>query len=467
MKTLQFLGGAKSVTGSNYLLDLDGTRILIDCGLFQGSQYAEPLNYEKFPYDTTQIDAVVLTHAHTDHAGRLPKLFKEGFRGKVIATEATLELLKYALYDNMGLIADEAMRDQHPPLFDEKDMDGAFSLSEPLFYNQEIHVGKGVKIILHDAGHILGSSIVEIQYQGQKYYFTGDLGNPPMPLLNPPDFVHDANFVVIESAYGDRVHEDIGTRRKILSDAIKETVKDGGTLMIPSFAMERTQEIIYELNEMDRSGELKCSVPIFIDSPLAVKLTSVYKRFPDYFNDHTQKITKIDDIFNFPCLRYVISADDSKKISTILGPKVVIAGSGMSTGGRILHHQMKYLPDPKSTILFVGYQVQGSLGRKIVDGAKDVTIFGNRIPVRCKIKSIGGYSAHADQNQLLKWLKESSRGGKLEKIFVVQGEEKASSTLAYLAKNSLGIESIVPSVGDIYDLEGLKMSTNSENKLNI
>ncbi|KKR28679.1 MAG: RNA-metabolising metallo-beta-lactamase, partial [Candidatus Woesebacteria bacterium GW2011_GWA1_39_8] len=407
---ITFYGGAKTVTGSNYLLDSGEIKILVDCGLNQGSKYSEDMNYEKFAYDPAEINFVFITHSHTDHVGRLPKLFKEGFRGRVIASKPTIDLASKALPDNLNIITEEAKREGRESIFELKDLVGVLKLAEGFDYEMPINLGGGIRAILHDAGHILGSTIVEIQWQNksqntnnksqtktEKIYFTGDLGNPPTPLLQPPFFPKDADYAVVESAYGSRIHEDRSSRKIMLENVIKETLSKGGTLMIPSFAMERTQELLYELNQLVNHNQIP-RVPMFVDSPLATNLTEVYRKYPNYFNKTAHHVIESgDDIFNFPGLTFTRTVVESKSINNVRGPKIIIAGSGMSMGGRILHHEMRYLPDPNSAVLFIGYQVQGSLGRRILDGEKEVKIFGEKIAVNCKIHAIGGYSAHADQ----------------------------------------------------------------------
>ena len=449
---IAFYGGARSVTGANYLLKIDDVKILVDCGMFQGSRYSEDLNYEKFPHDPAEVGFVFITHSHTDHAGRLPKLYKEGFRGKVIATNATLDLIRKALPDNLNLIKQEVQETGREPLFSLKDLEGVLELARGIGYEEEVDLGNGSKAFLHDAGHILGSSIVEIRFNGEKIYFTGDLGNPPTPLLNPYKFVSDASYIVIESAYGSRTHEDKAERKNILQKVIIETIQRGGVLMIPSFAIERTQELLYELNGLFNGGKIP-KVPVFVDSPLATNLTEVYRKHSDYFNKETMYIINSgDDIFNFPGLKFTRSAEESKQINDVPPPKIIIAGSGMSTGGRILHHERRYLQDPNSTILFIGYQVKGSLGRRILDEEKEVKIFGEKVAVNCKVEAIGGYSAHADQKMLLEWVKPSAESGKLKKVFVVQGEEDSSLSLARKIERALEIDAIVPNPGESFEL---------------
>lgn len=440
---IKFCGGAESVTGANYLLQHGETKFLVDCGLNQGSKYAEDLNYKAFVYHPAELKYVFITHSHIDHVGRLPKLYKDGFRGVIYATDATIDLMSVALPDNMMQIAREASEDGHPALFDDKDLAGMLTLVRPIAYNQNIELDSGISATLYDAGHVLGSSIVEFAWEGKKLFFSGDLGNPPTPLLRPTEFVHDASYVVVESAYGDRVHEDRSGRKDHLLNIIKKTIADGGTLMIPSFALERTQELLYELNDLHNSGKIP-SIPMFIDSPLAIKMTGVYEKHVHDFNMSAVRLSENDDIFAFPGLQFTPTSDDSKRINDVPAPKIIIAGSGMSQGGRILHHERRYLPDPHSTILFVGYQVDGSLGRRIQRGEKEVRIFNETIPVRCHVETLSSYSAHADQPALLHWVKEANTNGSLKQVFVVQGEATSAKTLANLIHEQLAVDAFAP-----------------------
>ena len=454
---LTFYGGTKIVTGANYLLDSGKAKAVVDCGLFQGSKFAESMNYEPFIYKPNELDFVFLTHGHADHVGRLPKLYKEGFRGKVFTTKATVDVIRATLPDSMGLIKDEAKRDGHEPLFNGDDLTSILSLMEGVDYGQTLDLAGFGKVTFHDAGHILGSAIIEIEFKNKdktssKIYFSGDLGNPPSPLLKLTYFPKDADYIVVESAYGGRVHEDKNIRKGLLEKIIEETVARGGTLIIPTFAIERTQELLYELNELIEQGHIP-KVPVFLDSPLAIDLTNIYKRYMDHFNKDVESAMESgDDIFHFTGLKFTKTSEESRKINDVKGPKIIMAGSGMSNGGRILYHEQTFLPDPKSTVLFVSYQVEGSLGRKLLNGEKKVKILGRMVPVNCKIKAIGGYSGHADQNTLLKWIKVASEGAKLKKVFVVQGEETSSNSLAGKVRDEIAIEAIVPSSGDSFEL---------------
>ena len=440
------------VTGSNYLLNTGDIKILVDCGLFQGSRFAEYLNYEKFPYNPSEIDYVLLTHSHADHAGRIPKLYKDGFRGKIIGTEPTIDLIKTALPNTLALIMDEAKSDGHEPLYREDHLINSLLHTQGITYGKETNLSNKVRVKFLDAGHILGSSIIEIECGNSKICFSGDLGNPPNPFLHDPDIPGNPDYLVVESTYGAAEHEDRGKRKEILEKVIDETVAKGGTLLIPSFAIERTQELLYELNGLFLK-KLLPNVPIFLDSPLAIEITKVYKNYPGYYNGAALALIKSgDDIFDFPNLIFTKTVDESKSINTVKGPKVIIAGSGMSNGGRILHHEMRYLSDSKSAILFVGYQAEGSMGRHIFNGADEVKIFGQKIPVSCRVFSVGGYSGHADQKFILKWIGKANAISNLKKIFVVQGEVASAEVLAKKIKEVLNIETSVPSQGDHFEI---------------
>lgn len=448
---INFYGGAQSVTGANYLLEAGGLKIIVDCGLFQGEYFSSELNYGAFPYDPSEADFVLVTHSHTDHIGRLPKLYRDGFRGRIITTEPTAGIIEVSLPDTLDKITEEAANEGLPPLFSKNDLLHTLDLIDGVPYRQVISLNDQVSALFHDASHILGSSLIEIVIQEngtmRTLVFSGDVGNPPTTLLNPIDYVLDADYLVIESAYGDRLHEGKEQRREKLLATIAETVNRGGVLMIPSFAIERTQELLLEIDQLFEEGRLP-KVPFFVDSPLATNITQVYGQFSRYFNPEAIRILKDNrGLFQFPWLKFTPSVEESKRINTTPAPKIIIAGSGMSHGGRILYHESRYLPDEKSTILFVGYQVSGSLGRRIMDGAPEVNIFRQPVSVKCAVRSIPAYSAHADQNGLLDFVRMSNKSEKLNTVFIVQGEKEAADALAKKVSDELRIKAIVPESG--------------------
>ena len=457
------------MTGSNYLLEIDGddssgrgkTRILVDCGLFQGSRVAEEKNSDPFPYKPSSIDALLVTHAHLDHVGRIPKLVKEGFKGEIYSTYPTKDFAKLMLIDSMGVLEKEAKRHNDArPIYQEEDVEKAMSLWEAKNYRESFEIG-GVNILFKDAGHILGSAMVEIinsdsesgkdKAKKKKLIFTGDLGNSPEPLINPTEEVNDASFMVIESTYGDRLHEDYSQADLKLERAIENIVKKKGTLMIPAFSLERTQRILYQINDLVENGRIP-KIKIFLDSPLSIKATEVYKNYSNLYNAEAKNsLLKGDDLFDFPGLVLTMEAEESKKIHEIAPPKIIIAGSGMCNGGRIVHHLKNYLPSKNNTLLFVSYLAVGSLGRLLHDGEKLVNIMGEKIPVEAEIEKIGGYSSHADLNGLLGFAAKSA--DTLEKVFVTHGELKSSSFLAQRLRDYLGVDAVAPTYGETQEIE--------------
>lgn len=438
---ITFFGGAGSVTGSNYMVESGNTKILIDCGLAQGSKFAEQKNFEPFAYDPAEVAAVFVTHAHVDHTGRLPKLVKDGFKGGVYSTPPTRDFAELLLIDSEHVLGDEAARDNMPVLYTTEDIEALMAIWHGVPYHESREIGD-FKVTLYDAGHILGSAAIKVEAEGKSVVFSGDLGNYPAPIIHPTEHLPAADYVLIESTYGARVHEDTSKREKELEEVILRAAKEGGVLMIPAFAMERTQELLYHFHELVSQGRIP-KIPVYIDSPLAIKVTAVYKKYESYFNADTFKLVKSgEDILNFPGLHLTLTVEQSKEINEVPAPKIILAGSGMSNGGRILHHERRYLSDPKSTILFVGYQAVGTLGKRILDGAKEVRIFGEEVPVNCHIETITAYSAHADQPRLLAWLRPQK--DRLKKVFVVQGEEDSSDILAEKIRTDLDLDAYVP-----------------------
>ncbi len=445
---IYFYGACREVTGSNILVEVVGKKILFDCGFFQGFKTAEERNYAPFPYIASEINFVVLCHAHLDHVGRLPKLYKEGFRGKIFATEPTIALANLVLDDTEKLMREEAERDDGPVLYTKEHVNGVMELFQKIDYDQNLEAEPGIHITLKNAGHILGSAICLLESEGKKLVYTSDLGNHLSLLLNPPETINDADYVICESTYGGRVHENINRRKEKLAEVINSTISQNAVLMIPSFAIERTQELLHDIDDFCAiSG---CEKPTFyLDSPLAEKVTDVFGQFPDYFNENLRSEHKDNDFFGLSRLRVTSTVIESKQIEEAPNPKIIIAGSGMMNGGRILHHAIKYLGNAKNMLLIVGYQAKGTLGRRLFEGDRVVKIFGKEITVSAQIKSIGSYSAHADMPQLVNWI---SKTKDVKKVFLVHGETDQSSVLAAEIDKQLKIEAVIPQQGENYEL---------------
>lgn len=461
MIRISFYGGAQEISGSCYLIETDsstssgrGTKILVDCGLFQCPRFCEKNNYEKFPFNPVDIDAVFVTHAHTDHTGRIPKLYKEGYRGKVYSTPPTKDLSRLMLEDGLHIMSREAEETGAEQLFTEEHMKEAIMHWEGIKYHEEISIG-GARVRFLDAGHILGSAMVEIIVKNKsgvdkKILISGDLGNPPTPFLAETEIIHDVNILLIETTYGNRMHEGRDERKIKLERAVEDTVKYAGVLMIPAFSLERTQEILYELHDLIKNGRIP-EVPVYLDSPLAIRATEVYKKYGEYFNKEAREtLASGDKVFKFPMLTLTLSTEESKAINDVRPPKIIIAGSGMSTGGRILHHERRYLSDLKSTLLLVSYQAAGSMGRQIQDGIKDVNIFGEPVVVRARVERITGYSAHPDYDMLMQFVRNSVDS--LEKVFAVHGEPDSSLFFVQRVRDYLGIEAFAPKQGDSFEV---------------
>lgn len=452
--SVTFAGGAQTPTGSNFILDVGGKRILIDCGLYQGEKVSLDTNMLPFTYDVKSIDMLFITHSHLDHVGRIPKLVRDGYTNPIYSTAATREVAELVLLDSMGVLGKEAKRENKPTLYEEKDVFEAMRLWKDLTYHQKFEIEGAMGPIIaeyYDSGHILGSGIITFSYQGKKIAFTGDLGNTPSPLMRDTEMIDDLDYLCIESVYGDRNHEDYDARIGLLKDAITSTIKAGGTLMIPAFSVERTQELLYYFNQLVEKGDIPL-VPVYLDSPLAINVTAVYKKYESLFNVTANSIIKSgDDIFNFKGLVMTKTPEESKSINNVTGPKVIMAGSGMSNGGRILHHEAKYLGDEKSTLLVVGYQAYGTLGRKLVDGAKEIMIHGMPVQVRARIVNIHGFSAHKDSDHLIEFAGASH--AKLKKVFVILGEPKSAFFLAQRLHEEYGYSVTVPELDQKFELE--------------
>lgn len=451
---IHFYGGTGSVTGSNFMLEVpaasEPTRCLIDCGLFQGARTCELENWNPLPYDPHSVTALFVTHAHLDHVGRIPVLFREGFTGPIYSTPPTRDIARLILEDGLRVLEHERESCGKPPLYTTADIETALAHWQVVPYHEPITIGP-LTAVLRDAGHILGSAMVEFSYAGKKIVFTGDLGNSPTPLLPDTEALSDTNYLVMESVYGDRNHEGRETRRAMLEDIIEDTMRKNGTLMIPAFSLERTQELLFEIENMMESSRIPL-VPVYVDSPLAIKISEVYKRYPEYCNANVREIIRRGDgILQFPQLHLTLSTEASRAIEATPGRKIIIAGSGMSTGGRIIHHEHDRLSDPKSTLLLVGYQPVGSLGRVLADGEKHVTILGEPVQVNARVASIAGYSAHKDSAHLLEFVRGTA--DTLERVFLAMGEPKASLFLAQRIRDYLGVDAVVPKAGNVITIE--------------
>ena len=444
---ISFYGGTESVTGANFLFEADGKRFLIDCGLFQGFTFADHRNWDPFPYDPKSIDALIVTHAHVDHVGRIPKLIRDGFKGKIYSTPPTKEIAAVMMTDTANILGkqEKYLKFGTGEIFTDQNIKKALNLWLTMPYHSILNLTPGLEFCFHDAGHVLGSAMVHFHYGDKKIVFTGDLGNSPSPLLRDTEEIKDAYYMVMESVYGDRNHEDREKRREILASVIKKNYEKKGVLLVPTFSLERVQELLYEIDELVEN-DLVPTMPIFLDSPMAIELTKIFKAHQDYFNKKTQFIIGAgDDIFNFPGLRQTFRAEESKNIINVPPPKIVIAGSGMSSGGRIIHHEKNYLADPNTTVLLTGYQTPGTLGGKLEAGAPTVTIFGEEIKVAANILKITGYSGHKDSDHLVEFVEKSKNS--LKKVFVVMGEKKSSDFLANRLKEK-NIDAHAPKMGE-------------------
>lgn len=452
---VSFFGAAREVTGSCYLLeatDADGVarKILIDCGMFQGEKFSEEKNHEPFLFDPKSLDAVFVTHAHLDHTGRLPKLRSEGYEGEFIMTAPTCALTYIVLEDAFHIMTENAKRMDEKVLYGREDVDRVHKYCNGIGYHQQFEVAPGITAMFHDAGHVLGSAYLSLDAEGKRIVFSGDIGNDDVPILAETEAISRADAVVCESTYGHRLHESISERGRLLHQYLSQTIDGQGTLLIPSFSIERTQELLYELNQI-LLHDLKTDLPIFLDSPMAIRATELYRHFKTYLQFEAPILSDPDrDFFSFPNLRETVGVDDSKFINLVPSPKVVIAGSGMMTGGRVMHHLMRVLPDKNSMVLIIGYQARGSLGRAIYEGAKKVRVYGQELKVRAKIEAIGAFSAHGDQAKLTRWLKPEE--GEVSRIFLVHGDPDAQDVFATHVRHELKAEVVVPEFGEGFEV---------------
>jgi metallo-beta-lactamase family protein len=405
--------------------------------MFQGSEFIDIRNSLPFPFDVAGLTAVVITHAHLDHVGRLPLLIKAGYTGYIYATPATIELLELILRD-----AWEIMRYNHekfgsPILYDVSDIAAVVDQCKPVTYYEERSLtgDDQLKIKLYDSGHIFGAACVEVFFEGKRLMFSGDVGNVNVPILRDTDPLPSGlDVLVCESTYGGRMHESVEARRVLIARLVRQALQRGGVLMIPTFSLERTQELLYDLKELVEHEHNLPKIPIFLDSPLAIDALRVYRKYPAYYDAEALQFTRQgEDIFSFEGLVLTRTREESKRINQVLGPKVVIAGAGMMNGGRILHHALRYLSDERSTLLIIGYQAAGTLGRSILEGQSPVKLLGETVQVRCRVQAVGAFSAHADQQKLVAWISVASQPPR--RVFVNHGEPESSLALALKLKD--------------------------------
>jgi metallo-beta-lactamase family protein len=452
MAKLTAYGGAGSTTGANFLLEIGDKKILVDCGMEQGGEKAHEHNKKKFAYEPSEVEMLFVTHAHIDHIGLIPKLVKEGFKGEIYSTAETRKLAELLLADALKIA-----RGNQEMLYSVSDVSTALSFWKTLDYHKLRDFGE-FTLELYNAGHILGSSMFKFTLKsglpaqaGKSMLFTGDIGNSPSLLLPDVEKVSGLDYLLMESVYGDRNHEHKELREEKFKRVVAEAIARRGTLLIPAFSLERTQEILAKLDNLFESKEIP-AVPVYLDSPLALKITAIYEQAGKLFNREAQtELEDGDDLFRFKNLHEINNLNESHAIAGVNGAKIIIAGSGMSTAGRIVGHEERYLPDPRSTILFMGFQAAGTLGRQIKEGIKKVVIDGQIVEVRAKVENIDGFSGHADSNALVDFVFASEKS--LKKVYVAMGEPRSSIFLAQRLKDELGLDAVVTEEGKSYEIE--------------
>ncbi|MBI5794344.1 MBL fold metallo-hydrolase [Candidatus Uhrbacteria bacterium] len=462
---LTFHGAAREVTGSCHQVEVQDAngkthQYLFDCGMFQGEHMCGSKNKDHFKFDPAMIEAVFVSHPHADHTGRLAKIVSEGFRGPIYMVEPCVGLSKLVLEDAHHIMKEEAEKCGSEMLYEMEDVNRAFEQVKAVSYHEHLQVAPGIVVMFHEAGHVLGSAYISIDApadayalagrEGKRLVYSGDIGNDNVPILPDTEPMSHADVVICESTYGHREHEPIEQRSRLLKEAIVHIIHDRGVLMIPAFSIERTQELLYEIDQLLQK-DLKTKIPIFLDSPMAIRATELYRQYQNYLKFDAPLVAQPDrDFFSFPNLRETFSREESKTINDTTPPMIIIAGSGMMSGGRIMHHLRRYLPDHKNRLLIIGYVAKGTLGRRIYEGAKQVKIFGDDIPVHAHVSAIGAFSAHGDMNKLTRWLRPED--GKVpKKIFLVHGDPEAKEVFATHLRHTFGTEVVIPEYQSTYE----------------
>ena len=467
---LQFLGGARTVTGSCFYLNTGKLKILVECGAFQGSRDIEKLNYEDFPFDASEIDYLFLTHAHYDHVGRTPLLVKRGFKGKIFCTAPTKELARIIFFDSARLQKEDKARsnrrkgeggwegseyEQSEPLFTEEDVEETLKLFETYPYSESVTLSEDLEFRLRDAGHILGSAMVELWVKNEnnrmrKFVFSGDIGQLGQRIIRDPEYIREADYVCMEATYGNRLHKNKDETMVEFLGILKEAKRTKANVIIPTFAIERTQELLYELN-LFYGKKIIEGMPVYLDSPMAIEATKVFRQFPEFYDeDATRLIEKGDDPFNFDEFKAIQNVEESKRLVAAKGA-IIMAGSGMCTGGRVVHHLANNIENPNNHVIFAGYQVRGTLGRRIVDKEPIVRIKGKEYEAKAQIHTLGGFSAHGDERDLRYWLRNFGKTPR--KVFICHADEDVALAFSEKIQVELGLDTKVPNYEELVNLE--------------